>query len=255
MRHQNFNVPFLPNGTWWMTFYWFTNRLLAPYERCDCYKVSQKMSEFCENRYYRDFQNNVFLTYIEAYGHSSSIHGRWNASQVSSTLVSSSSLSSPHNDAADANNTTTEDWSLEKLPFAWSYKNWDDLIRHHVAKLQPKPNYAVLNAGIWEHKFYRNAAARQALAAALRETGIIGIWKTTTYRNDTLPGRTRWTNHSDADPLMCQVLPGCLNVSWTKFLDTTLWWDHHHMYEPVYRRMNEQLLEYIQHLLPSSSWR
>ena len=65
MKHQNFNVPFLPNGTWWMTYYWFTNRLLAPYERCDCFKASTKLSEFCENRYYQDADQNVFLTYIE----------------------------------------------------------------------------------------------------------------------------------------------------------------------------------------------
>ena len=188
------------------------------------------------------------LLFRRAYGHATSIHGLWNVSEVTARLANRGGGGGKENNESD-------EWpNLEKVPtFAWSYKSWADLIRYHVAQLRPKPQFAILNAGIWENKFYANPAVRQELAAALRQTGIVGIWKTTTYRNDTLPGNTRWTKTNDADPLMCQILPGCLNVSWTRNLDTSMWWDHHHMYEPVYRRMNEQLLDYLRSISWSSS--
>lgn len=34
-------------------------------------------------------------------------------------------------------------------PFRWQYPSWRDVVRHHLAKLDPPPNYVVMNAGVW----------------------------------------------------------------------------------------------------------
>ena len=71
-----------------------------------------------------------------------------------------------------------------------------------MAKLRPKPKIAILNAGIWENFFSDDTRTPINLAEALNRANITGIWKTTTFRNDTLPGRHRWTINRDSDPIM-----------------------------------------------------
>ena len=180
-RHKTFNIPFLPNGTWWNAYYWFTNQFLQPYEHCDCYKVGPELSQMCENRYYWDPARNLSLSYMQAYGHSGGING--------------------HVTAEDAFLNATQTANMNDT-FAWSWERWDKLITLHVAKLRPKPKIAILNAGIWENFFSDDTRTPINLAEALNRANITGIWKTTTFRNDTLPGRHRWTINRDSDPIM-----------------------------------------------------
>ena len=197
-RHTTFNIPFFPNGTWWNAYYWFTNQFLQPYEHCDCYKVGPDLSQMCENRYYWDPTRNLSLSYVQAYGHDGGINGHVSAADAFLNASQTTNM----ND----NSTNATAWYAEDTPFAWSWQRWDKLITLHVAKLRPKPQIAILNAGIWTNLFSDDKRIPIHLAEALDDANITGIWKTTTYRNDTLPGRHRWAIDRDADPIMVSHL-------------------------------------------------
>mmetsp|Transcript_57098 Transcript_57098/g.139127 ORF Transcript_57098/g.139127 Transcript_57098/m.139127 type:complete len:170 (-) Transcript_57098:278-787(-) len=62
--------------------------------------------------------------------------------------------------------------------FTWNY-GWRDIIRHHIANLEPKPSYLVLNTGLWPHDLRLKKKLRE-IHQALDDTGIVGICKTTT---------------------------------------------------------------------------
>jgi hypothetical protein len=50
------------------------------------------------------------------------------------------------------------------------------------------------------------------------------------------------------DAFMCGLLGNCLDHSWTKGVRSELYWDESHFFEPVYRAMNEEMLEAMGYL-------
>jgi hypothetical protein len=82
---------------------------------------------------------------------------------------------------------------------------------------------------------------------------------TNTTTNNTLTKLDGGTNTSfevlpvvrTSDRAMCHLLGQCLNISWTAYLRPELFFDKFHFAEPVYRIMNEQLLQQLQ-LLPKN---
>jgi hypothetical protein len=53
-----------------------------------------------------------------------------------------------------------------------------------------------------------------------------------------------------ADEAMKGLFDKVLDITWTYSLDKHMYWDNKHFKEPVYRVMNEELLEMIGHAFP-----
>jgi hypothetical protein len=228
----------------WNTFLYHSNRLLLPYEICDCYRERKAINvdaNILENRYYYDPIYNNTVIYIQAFGHHTKIHGRIR-----------------HPSDIIGNNRRTALWDdyQRRLvgtwasPYEWEYTEWHDVIRYYLAPLQP--DFIVLNSGWWGSKFDiiddKNSASfllKEAFAELMsNHSNTRGIWRTTTY--PPWPNnKKRWgSNASAVDQYMCQAPSmGCLNVSWTRHVPRQFSKDGIHFLEPVYRVMNEAMLE------------
>ncbi len=202
----------------WTDFYRRTTAEYAPYSQCDCFRPENFDPTLTfENRYFWDPRFNNSLTYIQAFGHHGS-HGHFFAGDVLMHRPAVLSTVSPL-------------WKLD----------WPETITQHIAKLQPKPDFVVLNAGLWVND-YLNHGFQNAVVSALKAAGITGIWKTTTFLAD----KGYSPQSKQVDEAMCNLMSLCLNLSWTKSLNSTSYWDNFHFNEPIYKRMNIQLLGLIQ---------
>jgi len=76
-----------------------------------------------------------------------------------------------------------------------------------------------------------------------------GIWKTTTYTlaeiTSNVRDSTSFESNDYSDALMCQLLGECLNLTWMAHLKPELYFDNLHFVEPVYRILNEDLLQVL----------
>jgi hypothetical protein len=222
-------------------FYFQSSRLLQPYELCDCYngggeqQPPDKTAYVIENRYYHDPELNNTVTFLHAFGHQDMIHGRIAASE--------------------AYDTAKWDWQKEEKKLVqhqftgtlWSFNQWHDVVEKYVSELDPKPEFAVVNAGMWSNSFGPKGedVSRQFALAMDDQHFKKSIWKTTTFREGGVP----MTEDAEAtDKYMCDLLPDCFDISWTKDLRKDNYWDKKHFYEPVYRVINEELLEMMGYL-------
>ena len=90
-------------------------------------------------------------------------------------------------------------------------------------------------------KQIHNADYRAEVIQAVSDAGMKSIWKTTTFtRSHTLKPMQVEVDHQ-----MCEVATLCLNISWTKDVDISSFWDNLHFKEPIYQRMNKQLFEIV----------
>lgn len=110
----------------------------------------------------------------------------------------------------------------------------------------------IVNAGQWENDFGPNGreTSKQFADALNKLKGVKkSIWKTTTYGKD---GEILGAGDDalETDTHMCEILRNCFNVSWTKDVRDYLFWDDRHFFEPVYRAMNEEMLELLGYLPP-----
>jgi hypothetical protein len=222
-------------------FYFQSSRLLQPYELCDCYKGDHfeegpaMASYVIENRYYHDPELNNTVTFLHAFGHQSTIHGRIRADEAYDTAKW---------------NWHKEEKKLVQHKFTepvWSFTGWNDVAERYVSELDPKPEFAVVNAGEWSNNFGpKGEEVSREFALAMEDQHFQkAIWKTTTFR----AGGKPMTEDAEAtDKYMCDLLPDCFDISWTKDLRDDLYWDEKHFYEPVYRVINEELLETMGYL-------
>lgn len=236
VNEHSFECPF--HNDKFGEFYFQTGRLLQPYELCDCFKPTANdtnvpSDQYIENRYYHDPVLNNTVTFLHAYGHEQSLHGRI--------------------PAKDAYDISKWDWhkkekKLLKHQFSdpvWKYESWHEVLTDYVATLEPTPDVAVFNAGQWMNHFGKTDDSED-FAEALESLGLRKtIWKTTTYR----PGGKAMNADTEAtDTYMCSLLDDCLDVSWTAMVMDHLYWDDRHFFEPVYRVMNEDLLQHTGYL-------
>jgi hypothetical protein len=215
----------------WATFFRETNKILSPYERCDCFRekwrdVTQVDSHVIENRYFYDPERNNSLTYLLGFGNTiSGLHGRV----------------SPEDAFRDINST---EYQHIDSPSEWRYADWGMALEEYVAPLAA--THVLMNAGYWPHDFDTNEQSRDSIVKAFKKTGHVGIWRTNSYLYD----------HSirplaeHADEAMKGLFDKVLDISWTYELDDRMYWDDKHFNEPVYRVMNEELLEMIGHTFP-----
>lgn len=202
----------------WQEYYHYSNQRLQPYEQCDCFRIPGRT---CENRYYKDPQHNNSLTYILKYG-GLGAHGHWE------TPISAASTQQP------VNNTQ---WS-------WGNYDWSQVIRYHISQLDPKPTHVVFNAGHHDHDLM-SPAVQGGIQQALKDTNIIGIYKTTT-RSRTA-SRTDHHGPGRDDAQLCgNVFSRCINVDWTgDLLGDDFYYDNLHMRGFANEILNVQLLEFL----------
>jgi hypothetical protein len=238
VNENSFKSPF--HDDLFGEFYFQSSRLLEPYELCDCYKDTSFDENkalgrhIIENRYYHDPELNNTVTFIHAYGHENVIHGRIKA---------------------DETHASKWDWhkSEKKLvqnkftDTTWHYKNWAEVITNYVRHLQPHPDFVIVNAGQWSNQFGpKDKSVSQEFADALVQGKFKGaIWKTTTHKKG---GHAMNADVPKTDDYMCRLLGACFNISWTQNLMDHLYWDDRHFYEPVYRVLNEDMLQVMGYL-------
>jgi hypothetical protein len=217
--------------------------LLAPYENCDCYRepsnIDTRSQYTCENRYYHDPVRNNTVTYVQAFGKAYPIRGHWRAEQAIPQLVE---YHQTKNQSALGD---TVGPMLSRVPYRWE-GTWIDVIRGHVADLAPA--VLIMNAGKWRHSFL-DAPFRDGIVAALQNVSSViprVIWKTTTADQ----GGIYTSSFNETDAAMCNLLE-CLNTTWTMDVPPTLYVDKSHFLEPVYRLLNEQLLQQLGFAIPT----
>jgi hypothetical protein len=239
VNEGSFDNPFHNNT--YHEFFFQTSRMLQPYELCDCHKgaAHPNMRKYViENRYYHDPVNRNSVTFFHAYGTEMGVQGRLEAEDVYTTKW--------HWDTKE-NGLLNFHW----VPPSWTYPKWEDLFANYVGKLNPKPQFAVLNSGQWNSNFgpHEGEAVSMALHDSITKLDIKPIWRTTTYDEKHEILNKKGDDVSlGTDSYMCELFGNCLNVSWTKELDPNNFWDDRHYFEPVYRVMNEQLLDEMGYL-------
>jgi hypothetical protein len=271
---HSFHHPFHPKEDW-NEFFFQSNRILHPFEVCDCLR-SHDGRVVLERRYFYDAKHNNRLTYINMNGKETSpgrgYYGRLEPERIFGPAFV----------------------ELEHFPFgldtsggynessiAWDFPTWGDVIRYHVGSLDYDYNNGgqksgtgpdvrvLLNAGLHPHDF-RNVSVASDIQEALTESSLHGVWKTTTYPlQDVIEFqaqlqfswqsssssstqhqkkiRSPYTRHTDRE--MCRMIGSCFNVSWTALLRPELFFDDLHFLEPVYRVLNEEYLAQL-NLLP-----
>jgi hypothetical protein len=110
-----------------------------------------------------------------------------------------------------------------------------------------KPDYLLYNAGMWAHDL-NDPHVQKSIKDALDDTGIKGIYKTTTFQRNNRLG-WRLGRHDDAN---CRLMPYCLDLSWTRTIrGSKHYFDGKHFRAHVNKQMNDQLLG----LLSQIGWR
>jgi hypothetical protein len=262
---HSFRHPYHPDQDW-NEFFLQSNRLLYPAESCDCQRSSSSSSQqeheqawAVERRYFYDPVHNNTLTYINLSGNethnpnpSGGYAGRLHAPDIFTNFQAYVGL--PSGLLNNNDNKSLSSSSIAASNRSWDYPTWGQVIRHHVAALVPKPEIAILNAGLHAHNF-GDPSVQQELVSALNASNILGIWKTTTpQKSQLVASTTTVTSHNAGillrmtDRQMCQELSGCLNISWTVHLRPDLYFDDLHFREPVYRIYNEDLLQQLNKL-------
>jgi hypothetical protein len=218
-------------------FYFQTNIMLQPYELCDCHKSHKHpdMRKYIiENRYFHDPEHNNTVTFIQSFGDEAPTRGRL---KVEDLYTSRWKWSTKEKGLLDPT------WSIPE----WSYDTWDEFITEYVGKMNPKPENIAFTAGRFNNSFGPDDNGKESadkIALALQQEKIRGFWKTTNYDSS----HSLEDDVGKLDAFMCGLLGNCLDHSWTKGVRSELYWDESHFFEPVYRAMNEEMLEAMGYL-------
>ena len=248
------HCPWLPGhpGDNWYTYYQMTNALLGgwddddddddeaatpaaapahPVEVCDCFRGRYDARYFYDPRYHNR------LSFFMRTGHEKDapFRGRLSSATVWQQMANHSLSGIP--------------WAYSSGPDhtpLWEHADWAEMIQQELGRMNPKPEYVVMNAGVWENRFHE-PEIRLHVSKALQDIGVKqAFWRTTTFESP----RFHTGGHQTAirrknvitDHSMCRVLGGCINVSFTARAHRDFFADMVHFHEPVYRLMNEELL-------------
>mmetsp|Transcript_45929 Transcript_45929/g.112050 ORF Transcript_45929/g.112050 Transcript_45929/m.112050 type:complete len:377 (+) Transcript_45929:51-1181(+) len=251
-RYQYLNlVNYIENGTWdtratldngttsrtyiketnfpgtWPELFDFTNKMFHGNEICDCYRNPDNgayLPTVREARYYADsVKNNNYVSYFPRYGDMGTRGNLLPHQLLQQQQVVENS---------------TFYLNTEIPTFQWDY-NWTSLIFQYVARMEPKPQYFVFNSGLWQNHDLDEPTIL-AIREALVENEIVGIYKTTTRAKNERGNK----NLQPYEQVACEVFP-CLNLHWTADLPHRDYLDRVHFSGPAYRRMNQQLLDFI----------
>jgi hypothetical protein len=233
----------------WAEFFFQTNRRLHPHEICDC----QRYANFqLERRYFYDPDRNNTVVYINLNGNEPTdtklpgyYFGSFDPVQILSNFSLMLESSAPPRRVF-----------RQKRMVAWQYPSWQDVLRHHVGALNMpglKGPTVFLNAGLHPHNLRPGDFGNLTIDS---EPRMRVVWKTTTYSRRVVADTTDTTESErdarnvmdDNDRRFCRDMD-CLDVSWTHRVGRRFFFDQIHYREPVYRILNEQVMEYV-HALP-----
>ena len=211
--HMNPNMNENTHGEW-IQFFKTSNRVLAPYEDCDC---SYYGGRFFEHRRYYDPVNNIRVTYLMYRGFF--IEG-----------------------TNDTNSLWAKEPQKESAP-QWSMGMKDYLLQNFTPK---KVDFLVTNVGFFP--FHESIVPAQYIQW-MRHLSDRVVWKTTTA----VMGETPTQGFADRarcnayDAEMCATKHVyCMDTSWTQKVDQKLdYWNSNHFNEPVYSILNDQLMDIL----------
>merc|ERR1712238_23419 len=164
--------------------------------QCDCFRENYWDKPFfpekyTENWYYYDPKNDNVLIYIQKFG-KLPLHGHWNPENI-----------------FQKNHKLEHNFSTY-IPDAWNY-TWAQGIREHLGKMDPKlmPTHLVFNQGLWTDHDLIDPKVQDSIIEALNDTGIKGIYKTTTELK-----RRKIVKRKNYERDICNKLGkgGCLNL-------------------------------------------
>jgi hypothetical protein len=169
-----------------------------------------------------------FLSHITKAGYFEA-HGHWTPSQIYTNQTYMQTVS-------------RKQYKIRS--FLWA-GNWEYAIRHHIATIVPKPEYVVINAGLWPHDL-NNRTTFRSIRKALEDHNMTGIYKTT---NKQIGDMTTELLPHDADG--CDILHYCLNFSWTGLVSDQegLYLDKAHFGPNVNANFTKQLLSLLNETL------
>lgn len=267
---HSFHHPLHPHQDW-NEFFLRSNRLLYPMEACDCLRSVNVSALEMERRYFYDPERNNRLAYINLFGHET--HGSWGVygrfpipkggiftPDFVKRWVRPAPVGFYKGLSKDEQDRLTVDTLKQSHDLAWEYGSWGDVIRYHVGKLgfsslANSTPVVLLNAGLHDNLFLRNATLRRDVRSALKEVGMKGVWKTTTFSKQDVESPNvdspYLQDRIETDKAMCKSLhQSCFNISWTRQISPSLFLDNFHVLEPVYRILNEELLvQFVPHAL------
>ena len=215
-------------GTW-LDFFRETNKILQPEEQCDCFRPEgHKMSLMMENRYFMDKKLNNSVSFVQKFGHKFTFKSNWNYADV--------------HEKHDFITTEKEnDYVIETM-------DWAQFISDFVANLEPKPLYFIFNEGIHPHKDFSSRKIRRQIIRAIKENGMISVYKTTTkYRDHGIEvnGIIEDEAVRDYERDFCERADFCLDLSWTWMVPPSFYSDYAHFVAPVYTWQNLQLFDVL----------
>jgi len=218
----------------WASWVNYSSFVLQPQEHCDCYRKGYLNASVDwrittnENRFYRDDRGN-HVTLLVKFG-KYPLNGHWRPKEV---------FSGPMMLGDDF------------IPYNFHY-NWSETIRDFVGQLDPRPDYIVFNAGLHPHDLAEKEV-QQSIVQALNDTGINGIYKTTTLPRKSKRSIKKFLNsdHAKHDAEMCRLVGHCFNLSWTFSIRRKHYLDNSHYTSEVNTIMNKQLLRYLQDFDPA----
>ena len=206
----------------WSDFYITTNEMFSLYEYCECYRDNSldPGKYMYENRYYYNKARNLSISYIQYFGDHRTLRGHWQPSDNGTNHI--------HHSPDHAS-----------VPFRWEYAHVDDAIVNIATKLQPRPSVLLLNAGHWSNKWNRHRHRERVFRRILPLFDRV-VWKTTNYRRD----------HSNSIGTHDDHCAGatrfeCLDLSWTKYLSESDYWDDIHLQAPIYSDINIQFIHQL----------
>lgn len=281
-RYQYLNlIYYLYNGQWindndqpnlayikqyksWIQFYNCSNEIFHGNEKCDCYRGSKSKLTF-ESRYYSDPIHNNYISFLFKLGKINA-QGHWNASIAFSTDPNIASLMENKNPIVSNTQSITKGQEKQQkkknkkkqkqnvyllsgihtkiIKPLWNY-NWIDMIQYYIKDLQPRPQYMVLNAGLWENNFH-NITLLYDIQKVCQLYNITSIYKTTTARR--IENISDVINIYQYEQHACHIFDICYNLSWTgNIMEDKYYHDHTHFIASINNKFNQQLLDIIYH--------
>lgn len=174
-----------------------------------------------------------YITLITKAGNFES-HGHWDPTQIYTNTTYRQEVG-------------TKPATLKTYPpgyFLWA-GDWVQTIHMHIARLQPKPQIVVMNAGLWPHDLAdKNFTMLYQMRQALDQYGMIGVYKTTHKKLG-----DESTQLEEYEVVACRVMHYCLDLSWTGNInDPVEYQDKAHFRPNVNRNMTVQLMELLQRI-------
>ena len=222
---------------------------------CDCFRTNRwhhDVDGACENRYYADPARNIYLTFLQTWGDHDTIFRGYR----------DPTLAVPRNYPPNHQAMNMSPFSLDRISGQnqWVY-DWTGIIRNHLAKLHPKPDYLIINAGLRNNKF-QNISLLQEIRQALDDVNIKGIFQTTPRlrppmsssttksQSTTLVGNSHPTgtlsNVKERDQVACHLFHYCFNITnITAILNHSDYYDTFHFYPHVYTLWNTNFLNFL----------